>query len=194
MTPMVALLRSVNVGGRNRVPMAELRALAESLGFGSVQTYVQSGNLVFTGSGSAASVARSLEEGIATAFGLDVAVVVRKADQLARILGSNPFAVPGVDPKTVHVTFLAGQPASERAEELIRTAAGAGPDRTFGDDRFELAGTEVFLHCPGGYGVTKLNNAFFERRTGVAATTRNWRTVTTLGTMAGLEIADHATG
>ena len=187
---MVALLRSVNVGGRNRVPMADLRTMVEALGFGSVETYVQSGNLVFTGSGRPATVAASIHEGIAGTFGLDIAVLVRSGGQLARILESNPFAAPGVDPKTVHVTFLAGPPAPERLEGLARSAADAHADGSFGDDTFEVAGTDVFLHCPGGYGSTKLNNGFFERRAGVAATTRNWRTVTTLSAMAGLDVPD----
>ncbi len=187
---MVALLRSVNVGGRNRVPMAELRTMAETLGFGSVQTYVQSGNLVLTGSGAPTTVARTLEEGLATTFGLEVPVIVRSTRQLTRILEANPFAGPGVDPKTVHVTFLTGPPAPERAESLAQTAADTDSEGAFGDDRFALAGTDIFLHCPGGYGVTKLNNGFFERRCGVVATTRNWRTVTTLATMAGLDVAD----
>ena len=182
MTTMVALLRSVNVGGRNRVPMDELRTMVDALGFGSVQTYVQSGNLVFTGSGRPASVASTIGQGIADTFGLDVPVLVRSARQVAQILESNPFATPGVDPRTIHVTFLAGPPAPGRMAGLAETE---GP---YGDDRFEMAGTDIFLHCPGGYGVTKLNNAFFERRSGVVATTRNWRTVTALATMAGLDI------
>jgi uncharacterized protein (DUF1697 family) len=187
-TTMVALLRSVNVGGRNRVPMAELRAVAESLGFDDVETYVQSGNLVFTGTGSASAVTRSLEAGIADAFGLEVSVIVRSARQLSRILGANPFAVAGVDPKTLHVTFLAAAPAAKRAQDLTRTGTDAESDSTFGKDRFALKGPDVFVHCPGGYGVTKLNNGFFERRAGVVATTRNWRTVTTLARMAGLDV------
>ncbi len=181
-TTMVALLRSVNVGGRNRVPMGELRTMVEALGFGAVQTYVQSGNLVFTGSGRPATVGSIIERGIADTFGLDVPVLVRSGTQLARILESNPFATPGVDPKTVHVTFLSGPPAPDRVQGLAEAVG------SFGDDRFTVAGTDVFLHCPGGYGETKLNNAFFERRTGMVATTRNWRTVTTLAGMAGLPL------
>ena len=187
---MVALLRSVNVGGRNRVPMAELRAMVESLGMRSVLSYVQSGNLVFDASGSPAKAAEAIEEGISATFGLEVPVIVRTSRQVAGILRAHPFALPGVDPRTVHVTFLAGPPEADRAEALARTAAEAREDGAFGDDRFEMAGTDIFLHCPGGYGETKLNNGFFERRTGVVATSRNWRTVTTLAAMAGLDVAE----
>ena len=185
---MVALLRSVNVGGRNRVPMAELRALSESLGFDDVQTYVQSGNLVLSGPGPASAAARTLEAGITDAFGLEVPVIVRTTRQLSRILDANPYLGDGVDPKTLHVTFLAAAPAAEPKRALTATGTDAESDGSFGDDRFALAGTEVFLHCPGGYGNTKLNNAFFERRAGQVATTRNWRTVTTLASMAGLDV------
>lgn len=194
MPTLVALLRSVNVGGRNRVPMAELRTMAESLGFTSVQTYLQSGNLVLAGSGSPAAVTTTLERGLADTFGLEVPVIVRSDEQLAGILAAHPFAGGGVDPKTVHVTFLAQPPAADRAEGLARAQADAGPDGAFGDDRFVLAGTDIFLHCPGGYGETTLNNAFFERRCGVVGTTRNWRTVTALAAMAGLDVPDPGTG
>jgi uncharacterized protein (DUF1697 family) len=187
-TTMVALLRSVNVGGRNRVPMAELRTVAEALGFDGVETYLHSGNLVLTGTGPASVVTRTLEAGITSAFGLEVPVIVRSARQLSRILGANPFAAAGVDPKTLHVTFLAAAPAAKRAQDLTRAGADAESDGAFGNDRFARKGPDVFVHCPGGYGVTKLNNGFFERRAGVVATTRNWRTVTAIAQMAGLGV------
>jgi uncharacterized protein (DUF1697 family) len=190
MTTFVALLRGINVGGRNRMSMDALRELVTSLGYEDVGTYVQSGNVVFSGTGSPSEAARAIESGIADVLGLDVAVMVRSAPQLARILRDNPYAGLGADPKTVHVTFLAEPPDDRHRRELEEVAAGSGPDGLFGDDRFALLGADVFLFCPGGYGRTKLNNAFFERRAGGEATTRNWRTVTTLAGKAGLEVAD----
>jgi uncharacterized protein (DUF1697 family) len=187
-TTFVALLRSVNVGGRNRVPMGDLRDLVASFGFGGVATYVQSGNLVLTGAGTGVTVAETIEAGIADAFGLDVPVIVRSRRQVAQILSANPYVGPGADPRTVHVTFLSGPPDAARRRALARTASEAVPGGRFGDDRFELIGSNVYLHCPGGYGETKLNNAYFERATGGVATTRNWRTVTTLAGMAGLGV------
>jgi uncharacterized protein (DUF1697 family) len=176
----VAMLRSINVGGRNRIPMADLRALISSLGFGDVVTYVQSGNVVLTGSGSAPGVARTIEERITADLGLAVPVLVRTKQQLRRTLADTPFGQLDADPKTIHVTFLAERPDPALVAGL---QAKAG---TFGPDSFEVIGSEVHLHCPGGYGETALNNAFFERRLGVVATTRNWRTVTTLAEMAGV--------
>lgn len=187
MTVFAAFLRSVNVGGRNRVPMADLRGLVGSLGYEAAQTYLQSGNVVFTGSGSPSSAARAIERRIAEDLGLEVPVIVRSGPQLARILRGQPYAGLGADPTTVHVTFLAEPPDARHRRELTEVETTSGPDGRFGDDRFTLVGADVFLHCPQGYGRTTLNNAFFERRAGRAATTRNWRTVTALAGMIGLE-------
>ncbi|HEX3980194.1 MAG TPA: DUF1697 domain-containing protein [Acidimicrobiales bacterium] len=184
MSAYVAMLRSINVGGRNRVAMADLEDLVASLGFSRVTTYLQSGNVVCTGSGSPAATARRLQQAIATQLGLDIPVIVRTRPQLTGVVEGSPYAEPGVDPTTLHVTFLATSPAPERGRRLAGEAEAAASDGTFGADRFELVGDAVYVHCPGGYGQTKLNNAFFERRLGVTATTRNWRTVTTLADLA----------
>ena len=180
MARFVAMLRSVNVGGRNRVAMADLRHLVSSLGFGDVTTYVQSGNVIFSGSGSGPTVAQAISHRMVADLGLDVPVLVRTAPQLRKLLDANPFAADGVDPKTVHVTFLAARPGREKVAELEALTG------RFGHDRFEMGATHVYLHCPGGYGETKLNNSYLERRLGTTATTRNWRTVTTLAELAGV--------
>jgi uncharacterized protein (DUF1697 family) len=176
MTVFVAMLRSINVGGRNRVAMADLCAVADSLGYRDVSTYVQSGNLVFVGSGSPADVGRSIQDRIASDLGVGVPVVVRTKLQLSRVLRENPFVLSDLDAKTVHVTFLSDRPNHKVAQ--LQERAGQ-----FGNDRFEVIGSQVYLHCPGGYGETKLNNSYLEGRLGVTATTRNWRTVTTLASM-----------
>jgi uncharacterized protein (DUF1697 family) len=172
------MLRSINVGGRNRVAMADLRDLVTSLGFRDVTTYVQSGNVIFSGTGSGPAVARTIGTRITADLGLDVPVLVRTGPQLERVLHGNPFAHVAADPKTIHVTFLADRPAAAGVGELEALAG------QFGADRFEIDGQHVYLHCPGGYGETKLNNTYLERRLGVTATTRNWRTVTTLAELA----------
>jgi uncharacterized protein (DUF1697 family) len=183
MGTFVGLLRSINVGGRNRVPMEDLRALVSSLGFDDVATYLQSGNVVFTASGPATVVARAIQDRIASELGLEVPVIVRSKRQLEAIVRSPPFADLDVDPKTRHVTFLAAVAQPTAVEELEALA-----DR-FGTDQFVVTGSEVFLYCPGGYGETKLSNTYLERRLGVTATTRNWRTVTALAEMAGISDA-----
>jgi uncharacterized protein (DUF1697 family) len=178
MGTFVAMIRSVNVGGRNRLAMADLRQLVSTLGFADVSTYLQSGNVVFTGPGTAQAAGRAIEGRLTEDLGLTVPVVVRTAAQLRRVLAANPFAGDGVDPKSLHTSFLGGRPASARLKELKETGGRSG------DDRFELIGTEVFLLCPGSYADTKVNNTYLERLLGVSATTRNWRTVTALAEMS----------
>jgi uncharacterized protein (DUF1697 family) len=177
MATFVALLRSINVGGRNKVPMADLRVLVSSLGFGDVATYLQSGNLVFTGSGSVAGVAQKIEDALDAELGVAVPVIVRTAPQLNKLIGGNPYVDQADEPTTVHVSFLADVPSPQKVRELDELSG------QFGDDRFEVIGSHVYLHCPGGYGETKLHNSFLERRLATTGTTRNWRTVTALGEM-----------
>jgi uncharacterized protein (DUF1697 family) len=166
------MLRAVNVGGRS-VSMKALQQLFVDLGHTDAVTYIQSGNVVFSGSaGDPEALAQAIKERIAEDLGVAAGVLLRTEPALAEVARSNPFLAAGADPKFLHVTFLATEVAPERVGGLDGAA--------FEPDEFSVVGREVYLHCPGGYGRTKLNNAFWERRLGVAATTRNWRTVTTL--------------
>ena len=184
MTTVVAMLRGINVSGRNKVPMADLRSTAESLGYTGVRSYVQSGNLVFGAPGrvTPASVASRLGEAVLETFGVDVPVVVRTRDELTRVVAASPFAAEGLrpddEPRLFHVTFLVSAPDPAAVAGLEAAAAPYRPDV------LRVAGADVYLHIPGGYGVTKLDNAFLERKLGGRATTRNWKTVTTLAAMA----------
>jgi uncharacterized protein (DUF1697 family) len=155
--------------------MAELVRLAQEAGMADVRSYLQSGNLIFDASD--ASVGKVLEEKLSSSLGLAVPVIVRSLSQLRLTASQNPFALPGADEAKLHVTFFAGPPSAE----ALRTLDGLVVPT---EDRFTVRGTEAYLSCPGGYGATKLSNAFFERMLAVKATTRNWRTVTTLLAMA----------
>ena len=168
----VALLRGINLAGRNTVPMAELRAALESLGLEDVVTYIQSGNVVFRGRGGVRALAAAIEGGIEEAFGIDVVVLLRTPAELRKVTAGNPFLRAGADPAKLHVVFLSGKPAKE-------AAAGLDPDRS-PPGEFELGGREVYLHLPTGFGRSKLTVDYFERTLGVAGTARNWRTVTKL--------------
>jgi uncharacterized protein (DUF1697 family) len=171
-----ALLRAVNIGS-SQVSMAELRKLFDALGAADVKTYVQSGNVVFTSKErDVTKLTRSISQRIRRDLGLDATVLLRTKAELAKVVASNPFVKRGLDPKTLHVTFLADKPHRERVR-------GIG-DAPRGDDEFTIVGREVFVYCPNGYGRTKINNTFFEKKLGVAATTRNWRTVETLVELA----------
>jgi uncharacterized protein (DUF1697 family) len=174
MGTFVALLRSVNVGGRNRVAMAELRQLASSLGYQDVATYLQSGNLVFSAPGRPVAIGRALQQAVVAELGVDVPVLVRSRAQMGRLPLANPLAQRQLDPTGLHVTFLAKSPDQSARRRLEERAD------QFGHDQLAVVGTEVFLYCPGGYAATKLTNAYLERHLGMTATTRNWRTVLAL--------------
>ncbi|HVV49959.1 MAG TPA: DUF1697 domain-containing protein [Polyangia bacterium] len=178
MPSYVAMLRGINVSGAKPVKMEALRASFEALGFSKVRTYVQSGNVVFVAKERAAApLAPKIAARIARDFGYDVPVLVLGAAELARVVAENPFAgQKGVDPAKLHVTFLAGAPAAAGLKKMEAVASGR--------DQLRCRGTSVYLHCPDGYGNTKLNNNAFERALAVGATTRNWKTVTTLAAMA----------
>jgi uncharacterized protein (DUF1697 family) len=149
--------------------MADLRALVEELGGEEVRTYLQSGNVVFRSRSTPSKLEEALAQSIRRTFGLDVTVLVLTAERLAKIVADNPFVVRGAAPAALHVTFLASRPDPTRVRRLS--------DGSFAPDEFRAAGDAVYLHCPNGYGRTKLSNAVLEKQLAVPATTRNWKTV-----------------
>ena len=168
----IALLRGVNVGG-NLLKMERLRELCSELGFHNVRTYVQSGNVIFESAASPGQCAKRLHEKLAGQTRLPVAVVLRTASDLHRILEENPFLNRrGLDPAKLHVTFLESPAAKAASPFLSKVDAG--------EDEFRVAGAEIYLHCPNGYGTTKLSNTRIEKLFSVSATTRNWNTVNKL--------------
>jgi uncharacterized protein (DUF1697 family) len=175
-TTYIALLRGVNVGG-NTLSMERLRGLCAELGLRNARTYVQSGNLVFQAEGTVGRWSEALEQALAGKSRLPVRVLVRTGAEIAAVVARNPFLrETRVDPARLYVTFLSGLPAKSALAALGKVNAGP--------DRLSHAGREVYLHCPTGYGRSKLANNVLEKALGVAATTRNWRTVTTLAAMA----------
>ena len=177
MSRFVALLRGVNVGGRRRLAMADLRAELERLGLTDVTTYLQSGNAVFTsGNETPRVIAVRVEKALAEAVGDQVDVLVLTAEQIGEVASANPFlsreGAEKVDPRYLHATFLFDAPAGDRVSTLV-------PPVELGE-RVEIVGRVVYLYLPHGYGRTKVSNAYFERALGVGATTRNWNTVTAL--------------
>ena len=170
------MLRGINLGPHKRISMADLRRLFESLGVRDIETYVQSGNVVFDcPSGSRAELGQTIGDAIEADLGHDVAVVLRTHAELAEVAATRPFA--GADDAHLYVTFLGERPEASRVRALSAVS--------FDPDEFEIRGTEVYLHIPNGYGRSKLGNESFERKLGVAATTRNWRTVTALAALSG---------
>ena len=172
----VALLRAVNVGGRNRVPMQDLREALESE-FLNVATLLQSGNVLLTTRTDEAEVAAAVGRTIEEAFGLVVPVVVRTADEILHVAAHNPFVGDGIehDPTTLHVAFLAAPPEVA----AIRTI---DPSRS-PPDRHVVAGREVYLEYPNGSGRTRLTLDYLETCLGVTGTARNWRTLERLAAL-----------
>lgn len=178
MNTYISMLRGINVSGQKKIKMADLRALYEALGFVNVQSYVQSGNVVFDNDETDRTVlAATIEAGIDETFGFQVALFIRDADDFRRIIAGNPFLPrAGIDSKRLYVTFLSSVPPADRVSS---TEAPAGSS-----DEFVVVGDAVYLHCPDGYGNSKLSNTFFERKLAMPATTRNWNTVNALYALA----------
>ncbi len=179
-TRHVALLRGVNVGGKNKLPMAALAALFTKLGCASVSTYIQSGNVVFAASDAVArKLAPLARAALQKEHGLDVPVVVRSAAELDGVVGENPFLERGAAEDTLHVAFLADAPTAERAARL--DPARSPPD-AFALRR-GAAARELYLHLPNGVARSKLTNAYFDATLGTTSTIRNWRTVLALAAL-----------
>lgn len=178
MNTYISLLRGINVSGQKTIRMAELKGVYESLRLRNVETYLQSGNVVFDSEElDRAALARRVEAAIERTFGYAVAVLIRGEDDFQRILSRNPFLnARQEDPAKLHVTFLAVTPPEG-------TWAGLPVVRDTADE-FSPAGSEVYVFCPDGYGRTAFSNRYFEQRLKLAATTRNWKTVTALHAMA----------
>ena len=186
MASHVALLRGINVGGRNKVPMADLREVVTSLGHTGVTTYIQSGNVLFSTTGTDnAKLAAALESAIEDRFGIWASVVVLTRDELAQVLAANPFPEEP-NPKMVHVVFLNTEPPGDLLGRI--SAAESAVAAKGSRDTVQAAGRALFLHTPDGFGTSELAQTMFKvisppaknKRQGLAATARNLATATTL--------------
>lgn len=172
----VALLRGINVGGNNKLPMADLAAIFTDLGATNVRTYIQSGNVLFEAPARAASaLPGAATAAIEARLGLRVPIVMRSASEFAAALEGNPFVERDTDTDHLYVAFLATAPSEARTAAL-------DPAR-FSPDAFEVRGREIYLHFPNGAGRSKLTNDYFDRTLATTSTIRNWRTVEALASM-----------
>lgn len=178
MSAHVALLRGINVGGKNSLPMKTLGVMFEALGCKAVRTYIQSGNVVFEASDVLADrVPKAIAAAILEQAKLDVPIVTRTKKELAAALKANPFLKTAPDPARVHFAFLADAPS--RAQ-----IAALDPKRS-PPDEFVVKGRDVFLHLPNGVAKSKLTNAYFDSKLGTVSTVRNLATVQKLVLMCG---------
>lgn len=176
MARLIALLRAVNVGGR-KLPMAELRVLCGELGWTDVETYIQSGNLVFSAPGEAEAIEGQLEKAIRDRFGMEVPVMVRTASQWAGYVAANPFPDAAEDePHRLQLLISKADPSDDAADRLMERARGG--------ESVRAAGGALWFHYPEGVGSSKLTPAAIDKAAGSPSTGRNWRTVLKLREMA----------
>jgi uncharacterized protein (DUF1697 family) len=172
----LALLRGINVGGKAILPMKDLAAIFSASGATAIQTYIQSGNVLFDAADPAAVAALVTSE-IAARFAYPGRIVLRSAAELAAAYRANPFAQAGATLETLHIYFLADSPTTTAVQAL-------DPDRSPGDS-FTVLGRDIFLHLPNGMARTKLTNAYFDTKLQTTSTARNWKTVAKLVEMMG---------
>lgn len=169
MTTYIALFRGINVGGKNILRMADLVALLKKLGAPRVETYIQSGNVVFQHEEEDASrLARRIGEAIMASHGFEPRVLLRDAADVREAMASNPFPEAEGEPKSLHLYFLESLPQNPDLDALDAIRGS--------DERFDLIDAVFYLHAPSGIARSKLA-ARAEKALGVAATARNWRTV-----------------
>lgn len=166
----VALLRGINLAGKNKLLMRDLAAIFVDAGCTNVQTYIQSGNVVFSAMPKLADrVSQLISRRIAELFQLKVPVVLRSADELNQVATGNPMLKSRTGTEFLHVGFLADRPGQNRVSAL-------DPNRSPGDT-FAVCGREIYLCLPNGMAKTKFTNAYFDSALGTTSTFRNWRTV-----------------
>jgi uncharacterized protein (DUF1697 family) len=189
MKTYISILRGINVSGQKKILMADLKKLYESLGFINVQTYIQSGNIIFdyqnkennnnneiTLAEIQQNISLQIADKIAEQYDFQVPVIIRNVEEMESCIKNNPFIGKYADLDKFHVSFLSQIPTESNIDKLNDKAK----EGYFGDDEYLILGKEVYLYCPNGYGITKLSNNFLENKLKVIVTTRNWKTVNEL--------------
>jgi uncharacterized protein (DUF1697 family) len=181
----VALLRGINLAGRNKVSMADLRQLVTSLGHTDVATYIQSGNVVFSSEqADTDALASDLEQALAAELGVKVRVVVVSQDELVRVMRDNPYS-DEPNPKMVHAVFLSGPPGPDLEKRVAEAHQRAAQKQPGNRDTAQIVGRTIYLHTPDGFGRSELASQIVQgaakaKPGGVVGTARNWATVTKL--------------
>ena len=165
--------------GHNSMKMAALSDLYTKIGFRENKTYIQSGNVIFKAEEQAdkKAIGAKIEQEILKTFGYDIPVIIRDIDEIKQLASSNPYILmPDFEPSKMAVIFLLN-PATKAGIDKMK-------DISYPPDQYSISDREIFVYCPNGFGRTKLYTNFFESKMGVIGTARNWKTVSTLLTMA----------
>jgi uncharacterized protein (DUF1697 family) len=178
MQTYIAILRGINVNGKNIIKMDKLLLLFQNLGFEHVKTYIQSGNVVFQSKNiETRDLEKLIQNKILENFDCKIPILVIEKSEWNLVANNNPFVNQrNEDTAKLHVTFLSEEP-NEAFIEKIKQG-------NYDVDEFFVAGKAIYLFCPNGYGNTKLSNNFFENKLKITATTRNWKTVNELKIIA----------
>jgi len=161
--------------GHNTIKMTDLADLYRKLGFKDAETYIQSGNVIFSidGRSNEAELGLKIEMGILEKFNYIVPVMIRTNQELTDLFTTNPFLEePGFNPSKMAVIFLHDEPSDNQHQKVA--------DVDYPPDKFKIIGREIYTYCPNGFGRTKIYTNFFEKKMGVQGTARNWKTVNTL--------------
>jgi uncharacterized protein (DUF1697 family) len=171
MNTYIALLRGINVSGQKMIKMEALRSIFESMGYQEVNTYIQSGNVIFKGKEKDPQyICEAVEQGLAAALGYSVPVIIRTVDELSEVIEKIPFDLSLLtDKERVYVSLLSEKPAHEAIEALNSVENEI--------DTIKLIGREVYILCRKGYGESQFSNNFLEKKLKVRATTSNWTSV-----------------
>ncbi|MFY4774291.1 DUF1697 domain-containing protein [Metabacillus sp. RGM 3146] len=176
----IALLRGINVGGKNKIKMAELRKIVEEAGLSSVQTYIQSGNVLFESTDNEQSVREKMQQAIEAAFGFSVTVILRTAEEIQNTLASCPFSEKEIleaeaasAAESLYLAFLLEEPSEEKVDLLTKIKS---------EDQYRIEGREIYLLFQNSIRNSKLAASL--KKLNVPATVRNWKTVTKLAGMA----------
>ncbi len=171
METYISILRGINVSGQKKIKMADLKSLYENMGFQDVQTYIQSGNVIFkTNITKKNEIRQKIQLKIKEHYNFSVPVLILNIGELNAVFLNNPFLNKRKeDISKLHVTFLDEKPKVELVREIENLQSAS--------DEFIVSEKTIYVFCPNGYGRTKLNNTFFEKKLKTTATTRNWKTI-----------------
>lgn len=175
MNKYLSILRGINVSGQKKIVMKDLKILYEALKYKNVQTYIQSGNVIFE-TNSSKNLAEKIEQKIADTYQFQVPVMIRTTEEMTALIKNNPFLKDkSIDQKSIYVTFLAELPKTEDIAKMNEINCEV--------EKIFISSKEIYVYCPAGYGNAKFNNNFIERKLKITATTRNWKTVNELFTL-----------
>ncbi len=173
MTRYISVLRGINVGGKRKILMVDLKMLYEKLGFSNITTYIQSGNVFFDSDQEENEISRKIEKAIIDHYGFTVPVIIRTLAEMETIFADNPFLkLQDTNIENLHLTFLSEAPSSELLDKIKKVDIGL--------DKIKIIHNNAYIYIYGKFLESKISNALFEKNLKVSATNRNWRTVSKL--------------